>query len=295
VKRSFVSLAACTLAAASLLHAAPSAAADTWVMTGVTRFYLGDALQRSQGLVFDTATQSVDFSWQLGLQRTSADYASVLANKALAIPRPIRKLGGNHIGSIDYHAGKIYAPIEDGPAYVHPVIALFDAETLAYTGTSYPLPADLQNDGVPWVAIDEPRGLVYVAKWDPVDVLNVFDLATFAFVKQIPLDPIPVRIQGGKVWNGAFYASADDGARTVYRIDLDTGHVTELFHMVDLPGVNPADPLLEAEGLAFYPAPDGSTMHVILIQTVTSSTVGAPAAALGRPTSSLYHFADAGG
>lgn len=265
-----------------------AAAAETWVMTGVDRFNLAQALQRSQGIVMDSVTNDLLFSWQFGLQRTSpAPAYTVLANAPNAIPSVLRQQGSDHIGCLDYHAGLIYAPIEDGDEVAPPVIALFDAQTLAFTGDYFPLPRDLQAEGVPWVAVDPTRGLAYAAPWNPTPALNVYDLTTFSFIRSLPLS-IPLgRIQGAKVYEGALYAAADDTYHTVYRIDLDNGEVVDLFHLLDLPGVDPDDPWLETEGLAFYPTDDGAVMHVILIQGIHTNT-NRPISYM--PITNLYHF-----
>jgi len=39
------------------------------------------------------------------------------------------------------------------------------------------------------VAIDGPRGNIYVAEWDPTLVIFVFDLATVTYQRSIPLRP----------------------------------------------------------------------------------------------------------
>ncbi len=281
-KRTLITLSAALLI---LVIAAGTVSAEDWVMTGVDHFSLTQALQRSQGVAFDSDTNTLLFSWQYGLQRTTLDY-TILANDPRAIPRPLRLRGSDHIGCLDYYAGRLYAPIEDGDDRNGPVIALYDAQTLAFTGDYFPLPTDIQNDGVPWVAVDAARGLAYSAKWNPIDRINAYDLSNFTFVKAIPLDVTLGRIQGAKVYDGALYAAADDDNHTVYRIELDTGQVTELFRLIDLPGVYPDDPWLETEGLAFYPANDGSSLHITLIQGVYDSRN--PTGLL--PVSSLFHF-----
>jgi hypothetical protein len=238
----------------SLIAATPAAAAVTWRQTSSQTFYLLDALQRSQGVATDG--QSWFFSWQYGLSRVSLDGKTTITNNALAIPSQISGQGGNHIGDIDYANGTIYAPIEDGSAYQHPYIALYNATTLAFTGTAYPLPVQLQPGGVPWVAVDPGRGYVYTSEWDPTTTLNVYSLTDMHLVKTVPLSPAIGRIQGAKVYQGQLYASSDNGSQSVYRIDPDSGAVTDVLDR-NLPSGT------EAEGLAFLPESDGSVMHTL--------------------------------
>ncbi len=80
------------------------------------------------------------------------------------IPAWIAARGGNHIGNIDQFDGKLYASIEDAPDYRRPVIAVFDAATLAYTGVAFPLQAVDLNQGVPRVAVEGPGNLACTAE-----------------------------------------------------------------------------------------------------------------------------------
>jgi hypothetical protein len=65
---------------------------------------------------------------------------------------------------VDIAGGKVYAPIKDGTKrpdgtrYLHPFIALFDAQTLRFTGEAHELPQALHTEGVPWIAVDARRG-----------------------------------------------------------------------------------------------------------------------------------------
>lgn len=239
----------CAAVLAVALTASPAVAANEWEQTGSATFLFLDALQRSQGVATDG--QSWFFSWQNGLQRTRLD-GSKIVDKPFAIPKSIADLGGNHIGDIDYHDGKIYAPIEDGDGYRHP----FDAQTLAFTGTAYELPQHLHTKGVPWVAVDPARGRLYTAEWTDTTALNVFRLDDLSFVGQVPLSTPLGRIQGAKMHQGKLYAAADDDHKSIHRIDPDTGAVADVLDR-DLPSGT------EAEGLAFLPTVDGAVLHTL--------------------------------
>ncbi|MGC0417015.1 DUF6923 family protein [Embleya sp. AB8] len=243
----------CGAVLAVALTASPALAATEWKQTSSKTFLFLDALQRSQGVATDG--QNWFFSWQNGLQRTTLD-GSKIVDRPFAIPKQIADLGGNHIGDIDYYNGKIYAPIEDGSAYQHPFIALFDAKTLEFTGTAYALPQNLHTQGVPWVAVDPARGYVYTAEWNNTTALNVFSLADLSFVKRVPLSSTVSRIQGAKIYQGKLYAAADNDVKSIYRIDPDTGTLTDVLDR-NLPSGT------EAEGLAFLPTPDGAVMHTL--------------------------------
>jgi hypothetical protein len=263
---------------------------ETWQEVGVDYFPLPIGLFRSQGVATDGTSWL--FSYQLGLERTNDAYIEQASNP-YAIPPEIASNGGNHIGDVDYFNGKLFAPIEDGnldplfaPEYDHPYIALFDAQTLLYTGVRYELPVDIHLAGVPWVAINSKnkKTEVYTAEWDmPNDRINVFDLdmnfRRFIFLHgSDPADPHLSRIQGAKMFNGFLYASRDDDFKSIYKIDLKTGNYTKLFSIFP---TDAGKPQAEAEGLAFRETTDGAQMHVIMIHDNKDYT---------KIRSSLHHF-----
>lgn len=126
--------------------------------------------------------------------------------------------------------------------------------------------------GVPWIAVDAPRGVFHTMNWDSQD-LQVFDLRTFGFVRTVPLKDaqapgrLITRVQGGKVRGGLLYVSSDsneDAAgprgeklkrKRLYEIDPVLGLARQIAHF-DEPE------RAEAEGLAF--GPDG-TLHVLVL------------------------------
>jgi hypothetical protein len=233
---------------------------ETWQQIGIDKFPLLTGAVRSQGLTTDGA--SWYFSWKLGLERTDLNYVTEASNSPAAIPPDLARLGDNHIGDIDYWDGTLFAAIEDGPSYLHPYIVSFDPTTLKAIQT-YPLSNSLLTQGVPWVAVDGPRGTLYAAQWDPTPEIFVFDLATVTYSRSIPLHTTIGRIQGAKVFEGSLYASTDDEAKDIYKINLDTGTVIPLFALHQN---------FEEEGLAFLARPDGSLMHTLNVSNLAAGT-----------------------
>ena len=158
-----------------------------------------------------------------------------------------------------------YAPIEDGSAYQNPKLVKFDLNLNA--GTVYPIPQALQTAGVPWVAVDAPRGFLYFAEWNPTTQLNLFSLSTVTYLRSLQLTPPSGltlgRIQGAKVFEGALYLNTDDATKTVYKLNLETGTVLRLFAL---------GPIGENEGLAFLTRPDGSQLHTLNVNTSSSGS-----------------------
>lgn len=256
---------------------AHQAFAETWTYAGVDRFSFPAGAYRSQGAATDGAQWF--FSWRYGLERTALDYRgiernfSVFQNKS-GIPESVEALGGNHIGCVDYHAGKIYAPIEDGPNYRHPVIAVYDAATLNHTGISHLLPQSDLTQGVPWVAVDGPKNLAYTAEWDTTTRLNVYRLSDFSAIGYIPLQRVLARLQGAKVRGDFLYAASDNSSKSIYRISLIDGSVTELLQLAQWHNLRDGHEH-ELEGLSFLTTPSGETLNVLMIHGSQRKVVGA--------------------
>ncbi|MBQ3045737.1 MAG: hypothetical protein IJD49_07300 [Clostridia bacterium] len=180
------------------------------------------------------------------------------------LPEKCTDRGNDHIGGISVYNGKIYASVEDSDEYIHPCIVVFDCETLEPTGEIYDLPRDIYDDGVPWCAVDGETGYLYASKWTDIEKIYVYDTNNeMSYVKEITLNGItPIhRIQGGEFYNGKLYLSNDiednGNYKNILSVDVENGKV-EVAALRDVGGDN-----VEAEGLTFYPAEDGSVMHVL--------------------------------
>jgi hypothetical protein len=229
---------------------------ELWAEQAKDTFNTADSAIRSQGVTTDGTNWY--FSWRLGLTKTDLSLNTVTKNLA-AIPVLLATQGSDHIGDIDYWNGKLYIPLEDSAHYKSPYIVLFDTDLNA--GQQFSLPNTMLTKGVPWVAVDGPRSSVYVAEWDPTPSILVFSLANISFQRSIALSTTLGRIQGAKVFETFLYANADNDAKTVYKINLETGTVIPLFSL---------NISVEVEGLAFLNRPDGTTMHTL--NTTSNST-----------------------
>ena len=178
------------------------------------------------------------------------------------LPEKCTDRGDDHIGGISVYNGKIYASVEDSEEYLSPCIVVFDCDTLEPTGEIYDLPAEIYDDGVPWCAVDNETGLLYASKWNDINSIYVYDIAnSMSFVKEIKLSQTIHRIQGGEFWDGTLYLSNDiednGNYKNILSVDIDTGAV-EVAAIRDVGGNN-----IEAEGITFWQAEDGSNMHIL--------------------------------
>ena len=223
---------------------------EAWTTLTTDTFPLTQAALRGQGVTTDGT--SWFFSGTTGLERTDTSFTSTRSN-LIAIPLSLVLAGSDHIGDIDYWMGNLYAPIED-KTYAAPKVVLFDPSSLA-AGTIYAIPQNLQTKGVPWVAVDGPRRVAYLAEWDPTLGINVFTLSDMTFQRTIPLSVATGRVQGAKVYKGQLYMSVDDTEKHVLKVHLASGTLFEVLalHL----------PTVEEEGIAFFARGEGSLMHTL--------------------------------
>ena len=213
------------------------------------------AWNRSQDVTTDG--EHYYFSARTGLIKTLADGVTETAMNLNAIPRALKETYGSaHIGGISYHNGRIYAAIEDSKVWKYPIVALFDAETLAYTGEYHILDASLQKNGLPWIAVDADRGLIYCAQRDNAPALVAYSLETFELVKTVELSEPVHKIQGAEVYNGVLYAETNNDTQAVYAVDVLTGGTRKLFYRNLTKGS-------EGEGLTVLPTADGALIHTL--------------------------------
>ena len=261
------------LAACATLLLASSFAADaagtTWTQTGANVFTLPDGIYRSQGMTTDGTSDY--FSWQFGLEKTDLNYNEIARNSSVSlttgqvtsgIPASLSSLGYDHIGDIDVANGIIYASLDNSqttPSYSQPAIALYNASTLQYTGQYFTLsPPDGTHDIASWVAVDATDNLAYGMAYDNATEMAVYNLTDFSFVKYIPLSQSLDSVQGGKIFGDWMYMSSNDSSRSVYRTNLLTGQVQDLFSVAQ-----PFDQ--EVEGLSVTAGADGEPVVNVLV------------------------------
>ncbi|TFB11899.1 hypothetical protein E3V55_02505, partial [Candidatus Marinimicrobia bacterium MT.SAG.3] len=144
----------------------------------------------SQGV----ATDGVDwyFSARQTLFKTNYDYDFLVVNEN-PIPQFLQDQSYDHIGDIAYFEGKLYAPIEDA-SYVKPIICLYDAVSLDFTGEF----AQVPQSHIPWVAVDPRTGYFYSSEFNGVNNLFVYDPnQNFALIDEVQLDTTLSNVQGG--------------------------------------------------------------------------------------------------
>lgn len=226
-----------------------------------------ESLERAQGVTTDG--EAWYFSGKSSLVKIAFNNRTVLAYNYKAIPDELKEnCDSQHIGGISYYDGKIYAPLEDSKKWQHPVVAVYNAQTLEFTGEYHELSKDILTRGMSWLACDAENGLIYSSHSKNADVIYCFDINTFEFVKEIKLSEVVEKIQGGDVYNGLLYVGTNDGTRAIYTIDIRTGAVTKIIDRIMY------QPKLidnfggEGEDVTVYPMDDGTLIHALNLGTL---------------------------
>lgn len=226
-----------------------------------------ESLERAQGVTTDG--EAWYFSGKTCLTKFAFDNETMLACNYKAIPDELAEnFGSAHIGGISCYNGKIYAPLEDSKKWQHPIIALYDAETLEFTGEYHEMPKEILTRGISWLSCDAEKGLIYSSHSKDAQVIYCFDINTFEFVGEIALSQSIENIQGGEVYGGILYVGTNDKTRAVYMIDVENGNIEKAFDRIMY------QPKLidnfggEGEDVTVLPMQDGTFIHALDIGTL---------------------------
>ena len=170
-----------------------------------------------------------------------------------AIPEALAAQGYNHIGDGDVVDDVLWVPLErDDMESGEQVTARFDATTFAFID-SFPV-AQHHNS---FVTVDD-EGVVWSTDEFSDDTLLRYtvDGTTVEQLEPLEMDRVIERIQGADVADGAIWLATDDDQNGIYRVDLETGEVTDLGSM----GHSPEG---EGEGIDATELPSG-LLHVLV-------------------------------
>lgn len=221
-----------------------------------------ETVERAQGVTTDG--EYWYFSGKTSLVKIGFDNQTVYAYNYKALTDEIvEKYGSKHIGGISYYNGLIYASLEDSKEWNHPVIALYDANTLEFTGEAHEMPTEYLSRGIPWVAVDAENKLLYSSYSKTAEVIYCFDLEIFEYVGGLQLS-VPIdAIQGGDVYGGKLFVGSNDKTRAVYSIDVKSGKVEKLFDRIMYQWKWIDNFGGEGEDVTVYPMEDGTVIHAL--------------------------------
>jgi subtilase-type serine protease len=244
----------------------PAIAEEPWIMVQRS-FFAGADPARGQGVTTDGTNWY--FSGTKSLEITDGAYNTILIDtnailSQLGLANGYTDVTLNHIGDIDYANGKLYISLDStqrdpitGDKYSNPVFAVYDAQTLTWTGEAYTVnPPHGIKDIASWVAVDAEAGLAYGMAYDNATELAVYNLADFSFKQYIPLSQVVDQAQGGKLLNGYMYFATDNDEKLLMRANLATGEVETIGNLK-------IDGEQEVEGLSIRWTKDGWSMNVL--------------------------------
>lgn len=217
------------------------------------------AAERSQGITTDGKYYYFSSKW--GLTKSELDGKTRVKSNPLAIPKELKdEYGLAHIGGISYSKADncIYAGLEDSKVWEYPVVAVYDADTLKFTGRYYILDKALHTRGLPWVAVDNDRGLLITLDHSKkANELIFYDIAdNMKYVGSVKLSETVRSIQGAEMYGGMLYAATNDNTQAVYKIDPKSGEVSKYFDRNLTKGS-------EGEGITVLETADGAVFHAI--------------------------------
>lgn len=217
------------------------------------------AAERSQGITTDGKYYYFSSKW--GLTKSELDGKTRVKSNPLAIPKELKdEYGLAHIGGISYSKADncIYAGLEDSKVWEYPVVAVYDADTLKFTGRYYILDKSLHTRGLPWVAVDNDRGLLITLDHSKkANELIFYDIAdNMKYVGSVKLSETVRSIQGAEMYGGMLYAATNDDTQAVYKIDPKSGEVSKYFDRNLTKGS-------EGEGITVLETADGAVFHAI--------------------------------
>lgn len=235
---------------------------DVYEYVGESRVIGLEALTRAQGVTNDG--ENFIFSGKNSLEKTTADCETVLAINTQAIPQELKdNYGSAHIGGISFGGVYIYCAVEDSKVWQHPLIVLYDADTLEYTGIYYELPTEIQTRGVPWVAVNEKEGVAYTGDSRNAEEIFVWNLTDFSYNSTItPEMPIDA-IQGGEYHDGLLYLGSNDTTRAVYAVNVKNGKTVKLFDRITSASDYIDNFGGEGEDLTVMKTADGARIHTL--------------------------------
>lgn len=192
----------------------------------IDAFLCGQGVEEEDGSYYASGSLSGIKICCLGI--IDKETGEVIKENLDALPSELKKLDYDHIGDISVQNGIIYAPVENKPE-TDPLVLLYDAETLEYTGTYYAVDWTYLKDGIAWCATDE--NYLYTSQFNEADKIIVYNIDDMSLSHIVDLSETVYRVQAGDVVDGKAYLNCDPKGvnKTVYEVDLATGEVTLLF------------------------------------------------------------------
>ena len=218
---------------------------------------------RSQGITADDEG-NLYFSSKTTLVKTDAGGRKYLAQNLKAIPEELSEnCGIKHIGGISWFNGKIYCGMEDSKVWDHPIVGVFDAQTLEFV-ESFELDSEVHTRVLPWVTVDRETGLLYAFDHSkkPTKIL-VYDINDgMKNTGETALEEMIPSIQGAEFLDGVLYAATNDETQAIYKIDVSTGKSEKIIDRNLLGGEGEGLTVVQKDGKTCLLAMDMGTIFI---------------------------------
>jgi hypothetical protein len=227
-----------------------------WIKSSSVRFGFFQSFDRTQGVTSD-GKGNFWFSGNTSLYKTNANVEQSVASNGNPFSFYLTALGASHIGDIDWDEENIYASIQDGGKFQHPILGIYNASSLQLK-SFFLLPVAWQPDGVPWIAVDHIKKEIVSSRFGDVQIINFYDISTLRQLRQMKISTPLHGIQGGKVTGNYLYVTANDIGRAgfaLFYINLETGVVLKAFQF--------PDDVREIEGLVLNSSSSGCDLFVL--------------------------------
>ena len=200
------------------------------------QYVLDDAYIVGQGLAGDEdyfyTSGAMSAVYMAGIGKIDRKTGEFVKKNMFALSSEFTSKGYDHIGGIAYYDGKIYAPVEDKEEK-YPLVLIYDADTLEYTGTYYDCTVEYLDDGIPWCAVDGDRGYLYTSTFHDAGEIVAYHLEDMSFSHIIKLSENVDRIQAGSYLDGKLYLNLDpnndEKTKDVFSVDVESGKVEKVF------------------------------------------------------------------
>lgn len=244
---------------------------DVYKWESETDAAFAEALPRSQGVTTDGKYWY--FSGKHYLEKVDIEKNEVISYENDAIPAELsEKFGSKHIGGISYYDGIIYAGVEDSKVWAHPLIVLFSAEDLSFTGKYFEVPAKYHTHGIPYVIADGENSVIYAGDANNYEEMMKYDMNTGEYLGKFKYNSPVTKIQGGEYYGGFLYVGTNDSTRAVYRINVETGTAEKLFDRIMYQPKKIDNFGGEGEGLTILKMADGTSLHTLQVGATFTET-----------------------
>ncbi len=233
---------------------------DIYPFESATRTVGLETFSRSQGVTTDG--EHWFFSGKNILTKVDIETEKTVCRNSSPF-EGLEQYNPQHIGGISYYNGYIYAGLEDSGDYNYPMVAVYDAETLEFTGKKVVFSTELMTHGCPWVCCDGERGVFYIGECNDTKEFYCYDLETLEYVGSVELAGTVDEIQGAEMYQGEMYAATNDKTRAVYKIDLESGTVEKYFDRIMYEYSIIDNFGGEGEDITVLPMEDGTVFHAL--------------------------------